>query len=55
MRRRLILAGRTNGHPIRNHVRQIRVAARRREDDGDIKLFVVSFAAFFICFYTFLL
>ncbi|WP_173655799.1 hypothetical protein [Sphingomonas turrisvirgatae] len=55
MRRRLILSGRANGHPFRNHVRQVRLAVRQREDDSDLKLFAVSFTAFFICFYTFLL
>lgn len=55
MRRRLILAGRTNGHPFRNHLHQVRAQVRRQDDDNDIKLFAVSFAAFFVCFYTFLL
>lgn len=55
MRRQLILAGRTNGHPFRNRMHQVRADVRKREDDSDIKLFATSFAAFFICFYTFLL
>ena len=28
---------------------------RRRNDDGDLKLFVMSFTAFFICIYTLIL
>jgi hypothetical protein len=48
-------ADRPNGHPFRKRMRHVRVEVRRREDDSDIKLFAVSFTAFFICFYTFLL
>ena len=42
------------GHPIRAALaapRPVRVS----KDDGDLKLFVLSFTAFFICFYTFLM
>ncbi|MEN3749057.1 hypothetical protein TPR58_17925 [Sphingomonas sp. HF-S3] len=45
----------TRGHPIRRTLRQVRAAERRRLDDSDARLFLVSFAAFFICFATFLL
>jgi hypothetical protein len=55
MRRQLILAGRTNGHPFRNRMQQVRARVRKREDDSDIKLFVLSYTAFFVCFYTFIL
>lgn len=43
------------GHPIRTKLRQVRVAERRRLDESDARLFLVSFAAFFVCFATFLL
>ncbi len=44
------------GHPFRRSLaRKPAPTARVREEDGDIKLFVLSFTAFFICFYTFLL
>lgn len=46
------------GHPLRRRM-GIASAARRASaasgDDSDVKLFVVSFTAFFISFYTFLL
>ncbi len=42
-------------HPIRQAVAQARAIERKRRDDGDIKLFALSFTAFFVCFYTFLL
>lgn len=55
MSRRQSLTDRTGGHPFRNRMHQVRVVVRKREDDSDVKLFAVSFAAFFVCFYTFLL
>jgi len=55
MRRQLILGGRVGGHPFRNKLHLVRADVRRREDDNDVKLFAISFAAFFVCFYTFLL
>ncbi|WP_198162114.1 hypothetical protein [Sphingomonas sp. TDK1] len=42
-------------HPFRRHVRQIVRRHRKRSEDGDVKLFALSFTAFFVCFYTFLL
>ncbi len=45
-----------DGHPIRR--RLVPVAAREalpantRDDDHDLKLFALSFTAFFICIYT---
>ena len=30
-------------------------AEQAKDDDDDIKLFLLSFAAFFTCFYTFIL
>lgn len=45
-------------HPLRRRLRLTRsdrAANRRRAEDNDVKLFVLSFTAFFVCFYTFLL
>jgi hypothetical protein len=55
MRRQLILTSQVRGHPIRATVRNARALERKRQDDGDLKLFVVSFTAFFVCFSTFLM
>jgi hypothetical protein len=55
MRRQTILAGAQDGHPFRSQMKRVRASVRRREDDGDIRLFMLSYAAFFVCFYTFLL
>ena len=55
MSREAMLDGRTRGHPFRKRMPQVRAAVQKREDDSDLKLFAVSFAAFFVCFYTFLL
>jgi hypothetical protein len=55
MQRQLLLAHQPRRHPIRVAVAQARAVERKRRDDGDIKLFVLSFTAFFVCFYTFLL
>ncbi len=52
-----------DGHPLRRQLglqarrldrKRARSATRDRDDD-DIKLFVLSYTAFFVCFYTFLL
>lgn len=46
-----------NGHPIRRMMLtrraapKVRLAPHAREEDG-LKLFVLSFTAFFICIYT---
>lgn len=50
-----LLVCRADGHPFRSRMRKVCVEVQRREDDSDIKLFALSFAAFFVCFYTFLL
>lgn len=42
-------------HPFRSHVRQVIHRQRKASEDGDVKLFALSFTAFFVCFYTFLL
>lgn len=49
----------SRGHPLRTalHLRErradIRKRARDSHEDNDIKLFVLSYTAFFVCFYTF--
>ena len=55
MRHDLILESRTDGHPFRSKVRQVGAVVHRHKEESDIKLFALSFAAFFVCFYTFLL
>ena len=48
-----ILTLRPTGHPIRQHLRSRGLPpVKLRDDDGDLKLFVLSFTAFFICFYS---
>lgn len=54
MRRRLVLTNESAGHPFRRRLPPPVVADPRRSDDSDWKLFLLSFAAFFTCFYTFL-
>ncbi|WP_322965522.1 hypothetical protein [Sphingomonas fuzhouensis] len=55
MRRRLVLTNEAARHPFRRSLPPPVTQSRsRRDDDQDIRLFVVSFTAFFICFYTFL-
>ncbi|GAA4761549.1 hypothetical protein GCM10023219_02030 [Stakelama sediminis] len=46
-------------HPFRESLRirdkrnALRPTVRATDDDNDWKLFVLSFVAFFVCFYTF--
>ena len=54
MTRSLVTTNEAAGHPIRRQLPPPRVAPAPRGDDHDLKLFVLSFTAFFICFYTFL-
>lgn len=42
-------------HSFRRRLPPPRVELPPRGDDHDLKLFVLSFTAFFICFYTFLM
>ena len=42
-------------HPIRQHVRRAAAVQRKLRDDSDLKLFALSFSAFFVCFSTFIL
>lgn len=55
MRRQLLLPDYRRGHPFRDTIEA--VAARPApvsEQDSDLKLFVLAFTAFFVCFYTFI-
>lgn len=52
MKRRLVLTNEAAGHPFRRTLPPPAPINRARNDDQDIKLFVLSFFAFFICFYT---
>jgi hypothetical protein len=54
MKRQLVYEG-PRPHPFRQHVRRASAQARKQRDDSDVKLFALSFAAFFVCFYTFIL
>ncbi|MEG3180073.1 hypothetical protein [Sphingomonas sp. LT1P40] len=54
MRSRPLTADQRRGHPFRATLPQVRAKVRKREDDSDIKLFVLSYTAFFVCFYTFI-
>ena len=54
MTRRLVLTNEAAGHPFRRALPPPSLAVPRR-DDQDWKLSALSFAAFFTCFYTFLL
>lgn len=53
MERQHTLADSYRGHPFRTALPLLRRSRRKREDDGDLKLFLLSYAAFFVCFYTF--
>lgn len=56
MTRRLVLTNEAAGHPFRRLFppppRVTQEESRRAREDGDFKLFLLSFAAFFTCFYT---
>ena len=53
MTRRLVLTNEAARHPLRRSLPPP-VTARAVDDDHDIKLFFLSFAAFFTCFYGFI-
>ncbi|MBB3878776.1 hypothetical protein [Sphingomonas pseudosanguinis] len=55
MRRRLVLTNEAARHPFRRSLPPPQLARSRRDDDQDLRLFVLSFTAFFISIYTFLL
>ena len=52
MKRQLVLTNEGAGHPLRRSLPPP-VIVVERGDDHDLKLFVLSFTAFFICFWTF--
>ena len=56
MPRRLVLTTESARHPFRRALPPTVFAplAEPRDDDKDWKLFLLSFAAFFTCFYTFI-
>ncbi len=55
MPHQLAIAASTARHPFRQTlVQSPRIERRRRRDDQDLKLFALSFTAFFICIYTFI-
>ncbi len=54
MKRRLVLTHEAARHPFRRSLPPPTIEPAR-DDDQDWKLFLLSFAAFFTCFYTFLL
>lgn len=54
MTRRLVLTNESAGHPFRRMLPPPATPSRVTDDDKDWKLFLLSFAAFFTCFYTFL-
>ena len=53
MNRLQYLAEPDRRHPFRTALPAVRRNVRKREDESDLKLFLLSYAAFFICFYTF--
>ncbi|MDF0489813.1 hypothetical protein PX554_16885 [Sphingomonas sp. H39-1-10] len=52
MRSRHRSVARVPRHPFRQSVARAHASRADRGEDDDIKLFVLSFTAFFICFYT---
>ncbi len=53
MTRRLVLTNEAARHPFRQTLPPA-AALIARDEDGDWKLFALSFTAFFTCFYTFI-
>jgi hypothetical protein len=58
MTRRLVLTNEAAGHPFRRSLPPPVIgpgsAGSHNADDHDFKLFVLSFGAFFTCFYSFI-
>jgi hypothetical protein len=52
MNRRSLVADAPPRHPLRQMILPSAETKVRRNDDQDLKLFVLSFTAFFVCFYT---
>lgn len=53
MQRRLVLSNEAARHPMRRQLPPPPAPPKIVDQDQDWKLFVLSFVAFFICFYTF--
>jgi hypothetical protein len=54
MTRRLVLTNESAGHPLRRSLPPPPRPVPARDDDRDWKLFLLSFVAFFTCFYSFI-
>ena len=54
MTRRLVLSTESARHPFRRALPPAALERPAKNDDNDVKLFLLSFAAFFTCFYTFI-
>lgn len=57
MQRRLVLTTESARHPFRRALppQAPEPVVKPKDDDSDVKLFFLSFAAFFTCFYTFII
>lgn len=53
MQRQLFIPDRRRGHPIREQMWRARAIRAKARDESDLRLFALSFTAFFVCFYTF--
>ena len=54
MQSHLVAEGHSRRHPFRSQMRRVAAIERKLSDDSDVKLFALSFTAFFVCFYTFI-
>lgn len=52
MKHSMIPANGAARHPLRRTLAPSPAPVTARNDDQDLKLFVLSFTAFFVCFYT---
>ncbi len=50
MKRTLVLTTESARHPLRRSLPPMPRPKKSRDDDHDVKLFLLSFVAFFICF-----
>lgn len=54
MQTHLVAEGLARRHPFRAQMRRVVAIEQKVSDDSDVKLFLLSFTAFFVCFYTFI-
>ena len=54
MQRQFALTAPAARHPFRRSFVRVQRVSKGRNDDQDLKLFALSFTAFFICIYTFI-